>query len=270
MFRKVGVRFGRVFGLSFLFIVSQQTVAPQAHAWGLLASLNTAWVNAALVNRVIQHREIDYCIEIQDPRFVASSIQTQAEAALHLWLKPLEPMGIEGVVIRQVDCGNRAMNLKIQFGPEKLYPTLASYQLPQYDNGHFYTLVKFNSQYVYIESNGTHDSMVDFENYVPNGTSLESELGLISLLQPTTVLALSASRSLDYFAVYNTTYRALIHELGHSFGLCDTYAEQIHVNCDPARMSVEQPSSVMHDSTYFYLMPDDLAGLKVLFTRFMK
>lgn len=83
-----------------------------------------------------------------------------------------------------------------------------------------------------------------------------------------TVQTFATSRNLDYVSVFWSTYRALIHELGHSFGLCDTYIATMKDRCDPNFSSVDQPSSVMKDSNYFYLTDDDKEGIQRLFLRF--
>jgi hypothetical protein len=262
-------RFWEALGLPGFLFISIQVLAPAAHAWGLTTDLNIGWLNAQLVNHVIQQHEIDYCVQIEDPRFAQGTIERQVAAVLPLWLKPLEDQGIHGIAIRAVSCENGNFNLKIELGPEANYKTLGSYQLPQYQNGHFYSLVKVDSEYLYA-GNGKSYPIVDFETFVPSGTSLDSLMHFVSIDQPATVQAFAATQRLDYTAVFWSTYRLLIHEIGHSFGLCDTYPSQVHVHCDPAFMSADQPSSVMYDSNYFYLTQDDITGIKALFARYMK
>ena len=257
-------------GLSGFLFISIQFLASGAHAWGLTTDLNTGWLNAQLVNHVIQLHEIDYCVQIADPRFAQGTIERQVAAVLPLWLKPLEDQGIHGITIRAVSCDSGSFNLKVEIGPEASYKTLGSYQLPQYQDGHFYSLVKVDSEYLYA-ANGKSYPIVDFETFsCPPGTSLDALMNSVSISSPATVQAFAAAQHLEYTAVFWSTYRLLIHEIGHSFGLCDTYPSQVHVHCDPAFMSADQPSSVMYDSNYFYLTQDDVTGIKALFCAVFK
>jgi len=52
---------------------------------------------------------------------------------------------------------------------------------------------------------------------------------------------------------------ALLHEVGHLFGLCDQYPEQIH-KCAISTEVV--PGSVMHEASKDFLTPDDIEGIK--------
>jgi hypothetical protein len=54
-------------------------------------------------------------------------------------------------------------------------------------------------------------------------------------------------------------YESLLHELGHSFGLADTYDEATG-GCKPG-----QPSAVMCDSNFQSLQPDDILGAREAF-----
>ncbi len=53
----------------------------------------------------------------------------------------------------------------------------------------------------------------------------------------------------------------LVHELGHAFGLGDTYEEQTY-SCMPG-----QPASVMCNANSAFLQPDDINGIREMFKR---
>jgi hypothetical protein len=63
---------------------------------------------------------------------------------------------------------------------------------------------------------------------------------------------------------YKFAYLTLLHEIGHTFGLCDMYNSQVH-QCDPNLMSEDRPDSVMKVSNKFYLTDDDKAGIRKAF-----
>jgi hypothetical protein len=240
-----------------------------ARAWGLSVDLNNGWLDSQLVTHVIQSKAITYCVDIQDSRFALGTLERQVEMALSLWLKPLESLGIQGVAIRAVSCSDPSFNLKIQLAHESQYTDIGSYQTPQREGSHAYSLVKVDSDFRYVADGKTYE-IVDFENFVPAGRSLGSLLGYISVVQPMTAQQFTDFLGGDYYAVFWSTYRLLIHETGHSFGLCDTYDSQVQKRCDPAFRTPTQPSSVMKDSNYFYLTDDDVAGIQALFRRYQK
>jgi hypothetical protein len=62
-----------------------------------------------------------------------------------------------------------------------------------------------------------------------------------------------------YFASYNV----LLHEFGHAFALADTYvAGGVSGDCQPG-----QPEAVMCNTSFAELQPDDLDGLRDIFTQ---
>ena len=107
---------------------------------------------------------------------------------------------------------------------------------------------------------------------MPKGRNLQEFLRDISILNLTTTGELSERLKLDSTLVYLATYSTILHELGHTFGLCDLNQISINVNCDPLHLSVNlkdiQPKAKMNDANYFYLTEDDKEGIKSLFHRF--
>jgi len=269
--------FSKLLQLPILLIlmILSLTHANSAKAWGHLDFLNQNWGNANLIHRVLDSNQINYCIQISDSRFDPISIDTQVRMALQLWLQPLESLGISNVTLAPTSCSSGIFDLKIELGPETVYTTLGSYQLPQRDQNHYYSLVKFNTSYIYQEpATGTQYSKSDFLTLVPSGETLSDFLVNISIKNPLTPQTLAKQLGLSYFTVYEASYRSFLHEFGHSFGLCDLYSTQIHTHCDPIHMSVGmdqvQPAALMNNSNFFYLTPDDISGIQSLAIRFRK
>ena len=253
----------------FLFVGNSDN----AYAWGHLKYLNNVWGDSALIHDIIKKRAISYCIDIKDTRFRYASIKIQTEMALSLWLKPLEDVGIFGVTIQSTDCLYNNYDLKIEIGPDNEYPLKSAYQSPEIVNQHEFSLIKINSNYSYKDTyNNETFEQIDFESIVPKGKNLQEFLSDISILNLTTTGELSERLKLDSTLVYLTTYSTILHELGHTFGLCDLNQNSIIVNCDPLHLSVNpkniQPKAIMNDATYLYLTEDDKEGIKSLFHRF--
>jgi hypothetical protein len=62
---------------------------------------------------------------------------------------------------------------------------------------------------------------------------------------------------------YFGSYNVLLHEFGHAFALSDTYAPGgVSGVCRPG-----QPQAVMCNTAFKALQPDDISGLKVVFSR---
>jgi hypothetical protein len=239
-----------------------------AHAWGLSSELNESWATARLVFPTLREHELRYCIKNEVPaRFPDASLATQTEAALRLWLDQVRDL--TGVVtIKRVPCDGGNFHILLLMGEETQWKGLGSYQLSSWDDAHYYSLVKFDTGFRYNAGPGHDVAITDFLRYAPAGANPPEFLRRISSVRPETVPAFSASRKLDESEVFWSTFPSLLHELGHSFGLCDTYDATVKDQCDPKFSSDAHPSSVMKDSNYLYLTADDITAIRALFKRF--
>lgn len=235
-----------------------------AFAWGLSTELNESWSGARLVFPALREKAITYCLRNEAPdRFDNVSVALQVESALRLWLSAA---GADDVKILRTACEG-SYNLLIHVGEENKWKGLGSYQLSSWDKSHYFSLIKFDSGFVSTYGDAK-TPITDFRAFSRAPASESAQLKLVSLDEPQTVQAFAKTQNLDPSMVFWSTYPSLIHELGHSFGLCDTYDATIKDQCDPAYSSSAQPSSVMKDSTYFYLTPDDVTAIQRLFQRF--
>jgi hypothetical protein len=238
--------------------------------WGMSTDLNEEWSKSQLVFTVLQKKQIKYCVDIQSSRFDEASIKMQIESALKLWLDAIQPLKIGAVTVTEVECTDSAFNLKVQVGEEKAYPTLGSYQIPEWQGDHYYSLVKIDSDYSHVVDGKSYRNE-DFLKFA--GGKLRSQSSLIqgiSFKKKKTLQDFCSQEGLDCQAAFLSTYITLIHEIGHSFGLCDTGGD--HADCDSKFMTVakEHPASVMKLDTFFYLTKDDVDGIRALFTRYKK
>lgn len=239
-----------------------------AGAWGLSTELNESWAQARLVFPALRHGAIRYCVQNEAPtRFDTESVAIQVAAALRLWLSAVHDLGGADVKVERVSCVVGEFDLLVRLGPETQWKNLGSYQLSSWDDKHYYSLVKFDTGFL-SPIGGKSYAIEDFKNY-SGGLAGEAELiRRVSVDHPETVQAFASERQLDPNAVFWSTFPSLLHELGHSFGLCDTYDSTVKDQCDPAFASATQPSSVMKDSNYLYLADDDVTAIRRLFQRF--
>lgn len=262
---QVGVTVGNCSGCVFLLLLAFFP-GHLAFGWGLNNDLNNpAWSKASLVFPALRNHSVQYCIEILSPRFRMETVVPQIESALRVWLSEMNKAGFPQVSVAQVSCDSTTKNLKIVFGPETAFPEIGAYQSATVEGDYAYSMVKIDSEFRYkvADQNGPISDFFDLVG-VP-GEAFPGFLESVSFVSPKGVRELASEKGLNFYALYWSTYRIFVHEFGHSFGLCDTYAAD--QQCDPAYRSAEQPTSVMKDSLYFHLTDDDRAGVAALFAR---
>lgn len=206
---------------------------------------------------------ITYTLDIRSTDFSRDSIKLQTEKALTLWLNGL---GVRAQ-LKEVAATARDFDLKIDIGSQTEEPQLRGYNISEEENGRFRSFIHINSEFVDL-SEGQYYHMTDTKNLL--GDKLPSFLDEVSFTQGLSVLDAGRTYGINWLALWDSSYRILVHEIGHSFGLADTYEENLDFNGDPEFRSKEQPSSVMKDSLYFYLTKDDLEGLQALKKRLQK
>jgi hypothetical protein len=245
------------------------------------------WSESRLTAKVLKHGAISYCIQF-DPRtpsrFDPNTLSPQIESALRVWLAALSPPLDRRVRIEGQPCRPpyRTPDLVVALGPtlpgDDSNGAFADIipGTPSYDGS---VLVKIDTDYLWKERRGYPDlpdgdyEWIDFASFVraDRGETLPSLLRQISFSRPVTLTEFRKARGLEQNRVFFSTYRVLVHELGHGFGLCDTFEPLYEKNCDPAhRTPRPQPESVMLNSKSFYPLPDDVAGIRALFARFRR
>ena len=261
----------------------------RAMAWGELHLLNTKWRQAFLEYPAIKYHRINFCIELNLPtdrngneinrgHFSVKSISEQTKMALTLWLNAADGHGLNGhVKIRRLPfCAGFNVNLKIIIGPSDRQRPFTNYEHNEFgyltqvyiSTNSTYSF-QWNSEHMQIP---TYDFQYLIHKYLPGMTLFR-------------VMEHANAKKLDLYAFGSwanapapifgySSYAALIHEIGHAYGLCDSGGGPRYYNCDPRHVSVanplDQPLSVMNDvnDTYFYLKSDDIAGVRDAFSRY--
>ncbi len=256
----------------------------RAMAWGMLKDLNTKWRQSYLFYPVLEHHWVNYCVSLKLPKnkngnvinpghFSVQSISEQTRFALQLWLKAVSDL-TGPVTVRQVACDDNNLNLEISVEPSSRHVAISE---AENDFGYFYhTYINSKTTYlIYWHSHLTRKPFYDFQylikKYLP-GLTLNYVMKYANVQNMTAGSFAdwaNAPKSIVMFSSYST----LVHEFGHAFGLCDSGGWPRFYDCDPKHVSVanplEQPPSAMSRSDYFYLAPDDIAGIRAVFKRFL-
>jgi hypothetical protein len=248
--------------------------------WGHLETLNIPGMpEFYLVTKVIQNREIRFCVSIEDEnRFLShSAISNQTQQVLKTWLDALGDINLGPIEIREVTCNSSELDLKIinQYDMDEDIAAAQTFGHLMVQNGNqkrHFVLIKLNSAW-----DGTEDPPNDFFQAIgvkrsdfkySERTSKRRILDFEKSQEGSSSRHLSISQrpSKD---LYYSTYINLLHEMGHAFGLCDTYPPTRTKDCDRSFRSRYHGPSVMRDAGYYFLTDDDVIGIRSLFFRFI-
>ena len=236
-----------------------------------MKEFNGEWASVHLVFAAAERAKINYCIEIDlhaGPGFEEESLNIQTEAALQAWLNPVQEKDLIGnVQLNRVACQPGQFDLKVAIGPDREYARLGAYQLETQQFGHRFTLIRINTLY----RTKSYTQISDFKGLlnIQKQMDLVQTLDHLSLIQGYSVYDFAEENKVAYVPLFWSTYRILLHELGHSFGLCDTTAAKAKEFCDPNYLTPVYENTVMSDSNYLSLTKDDEEGIVELFRRFL-
>lgn len=235
-----------------------------ANAWGHLDFIGTDWGKSTLTYALTHRKQIRYCVSISDPRrFPPAHISNQVKQALGVWL---HGTGYSSALVLEVPCKQKEADLEVQIGPEREFTQMSGYQVPQMDGNRYYSLVKLNADYKYMEETKEY-RVVDFAQMIPMRTLSSKVMDEVSLKTKMNVGDFSSKYNVHYQRAYLNTYKMLLHEIGHSFGLCDT-EETLFKFCDTKFKTQDRPPAIMNQADVFYLTKDDKAGIESLFERY--
>ena len=261
-----------------LFLGTTCSIDPTL-ASGQLVDLGARQGRGHLVFPVLAKKEIDYCIRIAEAvkaDFADVSIDAQTRMGLSLWLAVAEEVIKQRVTVRRVACDSPSVDLIVAVEPSSKFPDLASFQQLSCNELRCFSRIILNTAYR-DPKNIDFPAMLDFGLLAQQVDASRSVVQLMAAGRDRrmTVYEFGMEEKMTKGKIAGSTYPLLIHELGHSFGLCDTYAidDTFRKRCDPlfttTKTSREQPLSIMKDGGgYMYLTPDDEDGVRRLFLRF--
>lgn len=239
---------------------------PRARAWALRANLRTEDYRATTSFSILKENRIHFCIRFAAPGFDKEALAAQARTAFRIWIRALGgTRKAEPVAVNEVSCSSPTLNVMIDVSS---YQTrYLGYTRNSLSGGRAFSYLNLSTGFVCANAPPNH-ALIDFETLSGSRKALDRDLSMF-LAAPWTSEAYSDSRRLPLERVECSTLPVLIHEVGHTFGLCDTYGGRPQQECDPALQSPQQASSVMSGIYSFFLTPDDREGLRQAF-RFVR
>lgn len=269
-------------GCNLILCILSIIFSTHSFAYGHLMRLNEEKVtDAYLIHKIVTGMDINFCVKTGVPSFNKNKISLETSMSINLWLNAAEPLleeyGIKRSMVNEVECTvktvdgrsifNPIVDLEIEVTNGSFYPGAAAYCRQLLENGKsaYFSYIRIVSDS--IKWNDIF-KLVGIDNLSDN--EKEKFLQYISVDYPLTVSNFASKYNLPSKDVYWTTYKTLIHEIGHTLGLVDTYNPNFERQSDPNyRTEGEQESSVMKDMNYFYLTNDDIEGIHSLVRRFI-
>ncbi|MBF0297161.1 MAG: matrixin family metalloprotease [Oligoflexia bacterium] len=276
--------------LMFMFIFMLMFLSSKSWAYGHDKWVDhEKWWKSYLIHKIINKNDLTFCVVVKDKRLSKENISIEVNTALKLWIRSIDVFFKNGennqstIKISEINCDKkntnpldimsvRMVDLFVEVAAEDIFVDLNGYYLPKVYNNHNYAYIKVNLAMLDNYEGKIYkwnDTFMVLKKDNLSKLDKEKYLWEISVNSPTDVATLAKKNNIEYRELFWTTYKTLIHELGHSIGLCDTKDTLFKDQCDVNfRSSDEQKSSVMKDAKYFYLTEDDLDGIESLVKRF--
>ena len=237
-------------------------------AWGFLPDIDApegVEMRASyLPHAVITEGEVTVCLRNERPdRFSDQSIRMQVEAVLGLWL---DAAG-ESASVHWSTCRRSDVDLVVNIVDMDDEPYIA-YAAFEEIGERTLSSITFNTAF---ESDPPEREVsVDFVTLLPKGSQFPEVFKRITGA-PTTIGHFAVINNLSYMQVFLSSLPTLLHEMGHAFGLCDLYGNEIEY-CDQKHFTPVTGSSMMLDTNgdSFNLAQDDVDGIRALFSFYRK
>lgn len=265
--------------LEFAIAIAAVLFSSNAFAWILLKDARDP---SFLIHAIKERSEIVYCVRSDLPEvFSNESLALQVQTALSIWIDGMPQT--TGVKLTQVDCGPIVFSSMEHPKPAKNVDLVVQFSHLQAKN-------RFKGQTVFWVGAAPQDSYIhlilnaDYTANIPDnrgpdlltlaGVPLDSGARFLTELSKAKMYSttLEEKLRLPTNSVFNTYYGTILHEIGHTIGLADTYSvgmsgSPANIQGDRELRSPSQPAALMQMSPFFYLAPDDLAGLRTLWDR---
>jgi len=241
-------------------VLATSIVPSLCFAWGHWKGVDSKkWGYAYLAYRAIDQGKIRFCVENRHPEYYSTrSLTAQIQIALTMWVKA----GTEHpVLVEEVKCSSNQGDLIVDIGPQEKW---------DFKTNAISTLVRRDSQYkalIKIHTRYFDATPLDFLELMDRDFEKMVQVLMNSQSSALTSERLTEMTGLRSFAFHNSTFRILLHEVGHSFALCDTYRSSETPDCDPNFTALTQVPGVMGEYNFYHLNNDDIESIRRMFER---
>jgi hypothetical protein len=256
-----------------LFFALPFASTKESFGWGHIRELNNPdQVKNYLIYPLIKYKKIFYCTEIEDPQsFNPKSISDQMDYALRLWINHLSNLNPKHFKSKKFLVRTHPkVNLKIKIFNDASSSDAAYQEISQIGKKPI-SLIVINTAFRDSAQKGAFD-FKDIAGEMDVMSALEwaqtKKLTKETYLKKSRYQNESGSFSISSSQMIHCSYLRMLHELGHSFGLSDTYLPNRLSDLDPVYKSQRHPYSVMKNASSFYLSSDDITGMRTLYKRF--
>jgi hypothetical protein len=248
--------------IPILLVVAMITSVPDSSwAWGAMKWLfGNGFSELYLARNVLEKRPIYYCVVIYSPGTTTdASLDAQVRLAMTMYSSALDPKGIPSALVR-VSCEDPRRQLHITMARDAS-PSLA-YVAPCRDKDRVrlhmvLNLTSSDREGVSLLS----DTLKLFDGGI---SQLRQSIGPAGDSRALTPAAFARVHGISTEVQRGSSWPTILHEMGHAFGLVDTYSGLWNEQADLRLLSKTQGIGVMSGMGYMNFMKDDLDGLRAI------
>ena len=254
--------------IAFMVMVHLWLVS-EASAWGLHRFFfEPTHRDIYLVRPIVEGRPIRYCLEISDENRVRpSSLDQQVRHALGIYQRVLtQGSRAPQSQFERVDCASAQLELRVRIAQTETSSNHGeALPLIERRSGRRYYQITLNPEpTVAAISGGLTDTLsflgFDFQRF-------RQSLGRVGDLISTDPSLFATRYRANLRQVQASTWPLILHELGHAFGLCDTYSaeifeQQAHPEHQRLPMALPHTAGIMGAAGHMNLGRDDVDGLR--------
>lgn len=254
-----------------IFLTLSLLFSAHAFSWGILEDYEKER-EFHLMRKIIKNKQVKFCLDISN-NTNEEGLRKDFYLAMSVWQKMLKRERGAEFTIKEYNCRSEKHDLRIRTHTDRNNRHIAVHKIRNY-YGKDESAILLSS----VLSTSKHYA----EKYDGINSKPSSEVSVIYNGKKSTLYAIWKNyidkNSLLRTGIYDASFvyqfksleghlsygLTLTHELGHSFGLCDTY-ELMHDNCSAEYQGQNHPVSVMQTNAYMDLKADDIEGFLFLY-----
>jgi hypothetical protein len=245
-----------------LLAIALITSIPSASwAWGAMKWLfGEGFSELYLARNVLEKRPIYYCIAIYGRATVTeTSLESQVRLAMTMYSSELDPKGIPAELIR-VSCDDPKRELHVTMARDA--SSSLAYVAPCRDDDR----VRLHMVLNLASSEREGIALLSDTLKLFNGdiALLQQGIGKSGDGKTSGPLFFAEQHRLSYDVERGSSWPTILHEMGHAFGLVDTYSGLWNDQADRRLLSKSQSTAVMSGLGYVNFLKDDLDGLAAI------